>query len=76
MIGSVRQSGETACMTIGGAVNSEVFRSYVSEGNRPVTWHYHNLSCAVDERNRGVQGVGEIPFRRVLTHSPIMEGIL
>ena len=31
MIGSVRQSGETACMTIEGAVNSEVFRSYVGE---------------------------------------------
>jgi transposase len=31
MIGSVRQSGETACMTIEGAVNSEVFRLYVRE---------------------------------------------
>jgi transposase len=31
MIGSVRQSGETACMTIEGAVNAEVFRVYVGE---------------------------------------------
>jgi transposase len=31
MIGSVRQDGTTACMTVEGAVNAEVFRSYVSE---------------------------------------------
>ena len=31
MIGSVRQDGSTACMTVEGAVNAEVFRSYVSE---------------------------------------------
>jgi transposase len=31
MIGSLRQSGETACMTIEGAVNAEVFRAYVRE---------------------------------------------
>lgn len=31
MIGSVRQNGETACMTIEGAVNSEVFRVYIRE---------------------------------------------
>jgi transposase len=31
MIGSVRQDGGTACMTVEGAVNAEVFRSYVRE---------------------------------------------
>jgi len=31
MIGAVRQDGQTACMTVEGAVNAEVFRSYVSE---------------------------------------------
>lgn len=31
MIGAVRQDGGTACMTVEGAVNAEVFRSYVSE---------------------------------------------
>lgn len=31
MIGSIRQDGGTACMTVEGAVNAEVFRSYVSE---------------------------------------------
>jgi transposase len=31
MIGSIRQNGQTACMTIEGAVNSEVFRVYVRE---------------------------------------------
>jgi transposase len=31
MIGSIRQDGTTACMTVEGAVNAEVFRSYVSE---------------------------------------------
>lgn len=31
MIGSIRQSGQTACMTIEGAVNAEVFRAYVRE---------------------------------------------
>ena len=31
MIGSVRQDGSTACMTVEGAVNAEVFRCYVRE---------------------------------------------
>jgi transposase len=31
MIGSIRQDGTTACMTVEGAVNAEVFRSYVGE---------------------------------------------
>lgn len=31
MIGSVRQDGSTACMTIEGAINSEVFRVYVRD---------------------------------------------
>ena len=29
MIGAVRQDGSTACMTIEGAINAEVFRAYV-----------------------------------------------
>jgi transposase len=31
MIGSVRQDGSTACMTVEGAVNAGVFHSYVRE---------------------------------------------
>lgn len=31
MIGAIRQNGNTACMTVEGAVNSEVFRFYVRE---------------------------------------------
>ena len=31
MIGAVRQDGGTACMTVEGAVNAEVFRSYIRE---------------------------------------------
>jgi hypothetical protein len=31
MIGSVRQDGSTACMTVEGALNAEVFRSYIRE---------------------------------------------
>lgn len=31
MVGSIRQSGETACMTIDGAMNAGVFRVYVRE---------------------------------------------
>ena len=31
MIGSVRQDGGTACMTVEGALNAEVFRSYIRE---------------------------------------------
>lgn len=31
MIGAVRQDGRTACMTVEGAVNAEIFRSYVRE---------------------------------------------
>ena len=31
MIGSVRQDGRTACMTVEGALNAEVFRCYVRE---------------------------------------------
>ena len=29
MIGAVRQDGSTACMTIEGAINAEVFRAYI-----------------------------------------------
>ena len=31
MIGSVRQDGSTACMTVEGALNAEVFRTYIRE---------------------------------------------
>lgn len=31
MIGAVRQNGQTACMTIEGAINAEVFRLYVRD---------------------------------------------
>jgi len=31
MIGSIRQDGSTACMTVEGALNAEVFRTYVKE---------------------------------------------
>jgi transposase len=31
MIGAVRQDGSTACMTVEGAVNADIFRSYVRE---------------------------------------------
>ena len=31
MISSVRQDGSTACMTVEGALNAEVFRSYIRE---------------------------------------------
>lgn len=31
MIGAVRQDGRTACMTVEGALNAEVFRCYVRE---------------------------------------------
>ena len=31
MIGSIRQDGSTACMTVEGALNAEVFRSYIQE---------------------------------------------
>jgi transposase len=53
MIGSVRQSGETACMTIEGAVNSEVFRLYIREVLLPSLTHgdvlvMDNLSARKD----------------------------
>lgn len=31
MIGSIRQDGTTACMTVEGTLNAEVFRSHVGE---------------------------------------------
>ncbi len=31
MIGAVRQDGGTACMTVEGAMNAEVFRTYIRE---------------------------------------------
>ncbi|MBU6170951.1 MAG: IS630 family transposase [Verrucomicrobia bacterium] len=31
MIGAVRQDGSTACMTIEGAINAEIFRAYVRD---------------------------------------------
>jgi transposase len=35
MNGSIRKSGQTACMTIEGAVNAEVFRAHVREVLQP-----------------------------------------
>ena len=31
MIGAIRQDGRTACMTVEGALNAEIFRCYVRE---------------------------------------------
>jgi transposase len=75
MIGSVRQSGETACMTIEGAVNAEVFRVYVREVLLPTlrpgdVLVMDNLSAHKDRQSLGMLKEAGVIVRFLTAYSP------
>ena len=75
MIGSVRQSGETACMTIEGAMNSEVFRVYVREVLIPTltlgdVLVMDNLSAHKDAQALGMLKNAGVMVRFLPAYSP------
>jgi len=75
MIGSVRQSGETACMTIEGAVNAEVFRVYVREVLLPTlrpgdVLVMDNLSAHKDRQSLGMFKEAGVIVRFLPAYSP------
>jgi len=75
MIGSVRQSGETACMTIEGAVNAEVFRVYVREVLLPTlrpgdVLVMDNLSAHKDRQALGMLKEAGVIVRFLPAYSP------
>jgi len=75
MIGAVRQSGETACMTIEGAVNAEVFRVYVREVLLPTlrpgdVLVMDNLSSHKDRQALGMLKEAGVIVRFLPAYSP------
>ena len=75
MIGSVRQNGETACMTIEGAVNAEVFRVYVREVLLPTLTPgdvliMDNLSAHKDGQALGMLKEAGVIVRFLPAYSP------
>jgi transposase len=75
MIGSVRQNGETACMTVEGAVNSEVFRVYVREVLLPTLTPgdvlvMDNLSAHKDRQALGMLKEAGVTVRFLPAYSP------
>jgi len=75
MIGSIRQNGQTACMTIEGAVNSEVFRVYVREVLLPTLTPgdvliMDNLSAHKDGRALGMLREAGVMVRFLPAYSP------
>lgn len=75
MIGAVRQNGETACMTVEGAVNAEVFRSYVREILLPTLKRgdilvMDNLSAHKDKEALGLLEEAGVEVRFLPPYSP------
>jgi transposase len=80
MIGAVRQNGTTACMMVEGAVNAEVFRSYVreillptlKEGDIPVM---DNLSAHKDSQALHLLKSAGVTVRFLPAYSPDLNPI-
>lgn len=75
MIGSVRQDGSTACMTIEGAVNAEVFRVYVREVLLPTLKKgdilvMDNLSTHKDRESLDLLSQAGVAVRFLPAYSP------
>lgn len=75
MIGSVRQDGSTACMTVEGAVNAEVFRAYVGEILVPALRPgdilvMDNLSAHKDRQALGLLESAGVKVRFLPAYSP------
>ena len=80
MIGAVRIDGSTACMTIEGATNAEVFRTYVKEVLLP-TLHpgdilvMDNLSAHKDARSLAMLERAGVEVRFLPPYSPDLNPI-
>jgi len=80
MIGAVRQDGRTACMTVEGAVNAEVFRSYVSEILLPTLIPgdilvMYNLSAHKDRQALSLLEEAGVTVRFLPAYSPVYNPI-
>jgi len=80
MIGSIRQDGTTACMTVEGALNAEVFRSYVSEILLPTLKTgdvvvMDNLSAHKDRQALGLLNDAGVKVRFLPAYSPDLNPI-
>ena len=84
LISSIRLDGSTACMAVGAATNTEVFRSYIEEILLPtlcpgdivvmdnLTAHKNEQTLALIKA-KGAQALFLPPFRRILTHRKDVE---
>ena len=80
MIGSVRQDGGTACMTVEGALNAEVFRSYIREILLPTLSPgdilvMDNLSAHKDREALGMLEEAGVKVRFLPAYSPDLNPI-
>ncbi len=80
MIGAVRQDGRTACMTVEGALNAEVFRSYISEILLPMLSPgdilvMDNLSAHKDREALGLLEQAGVTVRFLPAYSPDLNPI-
>jgi transposase len=80
MIGSVRQDGSTACMTVEGALNAEVFRSYIREILLPTLSPgdllvMDNLSAHKDREALGLLEKAGVKVRFLPAYSPDLNPI-
>lgn len=76
MIGAVRQDGSTACMTVEGAVNAGIFRSYVREVLLPTMRAgdilvMDNLSTDKDQESLDLLKNAGVNVRFLPAYSPI-----
>lgn len=80
MIGSVRQDGRTACMTVEGALNADVFRSYIREILLPTLSPgdllvMDNLSAHKDREALGLLEEAGVKVRFLPAYSPDLNPI-
>lgn len=80
MIGAVRIDGSTACMTIEGATNAEVFRAYVKEVLLPTLKPgdilvMDNLSAHKDSRALEMLAARDVEVRFLPPYSPDLNPI-
>lgn len=80
MISSVRQDGSTACMTVEGALNADVFRSYIREILLPTLSPgdilvMDNLSAHKDREALSLLAEADVKVRFLPAYSPDLNPI-
>lgn len=80
MISSVRGDGSTACMTVEGATNAEVFRTYVAEVLLPTlragdVLVMDNLSAHKNKQTLGLLAAAGVEIRFLPPYSPDLNPI-